>query len=100
MDHDGADWMDDLTSLEAVLGAQWRIFRFSDPEISLSSSAYLYPSITESGRYRGNLDISLRREIINDLFFDISLYESYDSDPPAEGNTTDYGIVTSLGYKF
>ena len=91
---------DELSSLEAVFGAQYRIFRFSDPEISLSSSAYLYPSLTESGRRRGNLDISLRREIISDLFFDISLYESYDSDPPAEGTTTDYGIVTSLGYKF
>jgi hypothetical protein len=91
---------DEVSSLEAVFGVQWRIFRFSDPEVSLSSSAYLYPSITESGRRRGNLDISLRREVISDLFFDISLYESYDSHPPAEGTTTDYGIVTSLGYKF
>ena len=47
-----------------------------------------------------HLDISLRREIISDLFFDISFYESYDSDPPSAGETTDYGIVTSLGYKF
>jgi hypothetical protein len=90
----------DLSSLEGVLGAQWRIFRFSDPEISLSSSAYLYPSLTESGRLRGNLDVSWRREIISDFFFDISLYDSYDSDPPSEGTTSDYGVVTSFGYKF
>ena len=87
-------------SLEGVLGASWRIFRFNDPEISLASTAYLYPSLTESGRHRGTLDVSLRREIISDLFFDISFYESYDSDPPSAGETTDYGIVTSLGYKF
>ncbi len=87
-------------SLEGVLGASWRIFRFNDPEVSLASTAYLYPSLTESGRYRGTLDVSLRREIISDLFFDISFYESYDSDPPSAGETTDYGIVTSLGYKF
>jgi hypothetical protein len=87
-------------SLEGVLGASWRIFRFSDPEVSLSSTAYLYPSLTEQGRHRGTLDLNLRREIISDLFFDISFYESYDSDPPSEGETTDYGVVTSLGYKF
>jgi hypothetical protein len=87
-------------SLEAVLGAQWRIFRFSDPDMSLSSTLYAYPSLTESGRVRGSLDVSLRREIISDLFFDLSLYDSYDSDPPSEGEKNDYGIVTSLGYKF
>jgi hypothetical protein len=87
-------------SLEGVLGASWRIFRFNDPEVSLASTAYLYPSLTEKGRHRGTLDVSLRREIISDLFFDISFYESYDSDPPSGGETTDYGIVTSLGYKF
>jgi hypothetical protein len=87
-------------SLEGVLGASWRIFRFNDPEISLASTAYLYPSLTESGRYRGSLDVSLRREFFSDFFFDISFYESYDSDPPSGGETTDYGVVTSLGYKF
>jgi hypothetical protein len=87
-------------SIEGVLGATWRIFRFGDPDVSLSSSAFLYPSLTESGRHRGNLDVSLRREIISDLFFDISFYESYDSDPPSGGETTDYGFVTSVGYKF
>jgi hypothetical protein len=91
---------DSQQSLEGVLGAQWRIFRFSDPEVSLASTFYAYPSLTESGRVRGSLDVSLRREIINDLFFDISLYDSYDSDPPSEGEKNDYGIVTSLGYKF
>jgi hypothetical protein len=97
---EGLDADDSQQSLEAVLGASWRIFRFNDPEVSLSSTAYLYPSLTESGRRRGTLDVSLRREIIDDLFFDISFYESYDSDPPSAGETTDYGIVTSLGYKF
>ena len=98
---DGVTLEDDSQqSIEGALGATWRIFRFGDPDVSLASSAFLYPSLTESGRHRGNLDVSLRREIISDLFFDISFYESYDSDPPSGGQTTDYGFVTSLGYKF
>jgi hypothetical protein len=97
---EGLEEDESQSSLEGVLGATWRIFRFGDPDVSLSSSAFLYPSLTESGRHRGNLDVSLRREIISDLFFDISFYESYDSDPPSGGETTDYGFVTSVGYKF
>jgi putative salt-induced outer membrane protein YdiY len=97
---DGLEEDETQQSLEAALGATWRIFRFGDPDVSLSASAFLYPSLTESGRHRGNLDVSLRREIISDLFFDVSFYESYDSDPPSGGETTDYGITTSLGYKF
>ena len=41
---------DSQQSLEGALGATWRIFRFGDPDLSLASSAYLYPSLTESGR--------------------------------------------------
>jgi hypothetical protein len=88
-------------SVEGVIGAEWRIFRFSKPETSLSSSLVLYPSLTESGRYRSELNISLTRDLIEDLTFDLSYYNSYDSEPPdVTASKTDYGIVTSLGYKF
>jgi hypothetical protein len=92
-------------SIEAVIGAQWRVFRFSDPEVSLSAGTALYPSLTESGRYRGSLNVTLARDLIKDLTLSLSVFGSYDSDPPqAEGATDvakeDYSIVTSFGYKF
>lgn len=88
-------------SLEGVLGAQWRVFRFSDPETSLDLSLLAYPSLTESGRYRSELSTTLSRELVDDLTFDISLYGSYDSQPPdVSAEESDYGVVTSLGYKF
>jgi hypothetical protein len=88
-------------SLEGVLGLGWRIFRFSAPETSLTSSFLLYPSVTESGRYRSETNVTLRRELIEDLTFDLSFYNSSDSDPPDEtASRSDYGVVTSLGYKF
>jgi hypothetical protein len=79
------------------------VFRFSDPEASLSAQAALYPSITESGRYRGSFNITLQRDIVKDFTINLTMYESYDSDPPEDGaevSTNDYGIVTSIGYKF
>jgi len=41
-----------------------------------------------------------RLAMITDLFVEISVYDSYDSEPPEDGEKNDYGIVTSLGYAF
>jgi putative salt-induced outer membrane protein YdiY len=89
------------TSLEGILGLDWRIFDFSSPKTSLTARAVLYPGITESGRYRTDSNVSLRREIVSDFFLDLSFYHSYDSEPPDEfAASSDYGFVTSLGYSF
>lgn len=92
---------DDRTGLEGILGVDWRIFDFASPTTSLTARGVLFPSLTESGRYRTESNVSLRREIVSDFFFDLSFYHTYDSDPPDElASSTDYGVVTSLGYSF
>ena len=88
-------------SIEGLLGGNWRIFKFNTPKVSLDASVALYPSITQSGRYRTTGNLSLRREIVSDFYLDLSLYQSYDSDPPdVNAEKSDYGITTSLGYSF
>jgi putative salt-induced outer membrane protein YdiY len=88
-------------SAEGVINAEWHVFRFSDPETSLVSTLSLLPSLTESGRWRSEFNISLSRDIYKDFTLDLSYYNSYDSDPPdAEASNKDYGIVTSISYKF
>jgi hypothetical protein len=88
------------TNVEAILNTEYEFFTYDAPETSLSTSFTVYPSLTESGRVRTNLEIDLRRELIEDLFVELSLYESYDSEPPEDGEKNDYGIVTGLGYTF
>jgi hypothetical protein len=92
---------DTQNSAEAVLGTQYSFFRYDEPEASLGAVLNVYPSLTESGRIRGEGQLRSRYEIVKDLFFEISLYGSYDSDPggQAESNS-DYGLTTSLGYTF
>jgi putative salt-induced outer membrane protein YdiY len=92
---------DDRSSLEAILGVDWRVFDFASPTTSLTAKGVVYPSLTESSRYRTDASLSLRREIISDFFVDLSFYQTYDSDPPdTDAASTDYGVVTSLGYSF
>jgi putative salt-induced outer membrane protein YdiY len=87
-------------NVEALLQTQFEYFTYDTPKTSLLTSLTIFPSVTDSGRIRGNLEFALRRELIADLFVELSYYQSYDSRPPEAGEKSDYGIVTSLGYTF
>jgi hypothetical protein len=88
-------------NVEGLLAGSWRVFRFTAPETSLAFSAVLFPSLTESGRYRASVDTSLRREVIENFFVDLSFWYDYDSLPPSDAAAKDdFGITTSLGYSF
>ena len=55
----------------------------------------------ESGTYRVDFETKLRWELVKDFFWDLTYYDNYDSKPPSgQGATNDYGIVTSLGWKY
>lgn len=92
---------DSQQSIEGIVGGNWRIFKFNSPTVSMNSAALLFPSLTDGGRYRTNLNLSLRRELVNDFYLDLSFYHAYDSEPPdANAENSDYGLTTSLGYSF
>jgi uncharacterized protein DUF481 len=88
-------------SVEGMFGVDYSRYIFDDPTVDLSVSLFAFPSITQSGRTRAQFDVNLRWELINDLFWDLAYYNTYDSDPPSGSlSTNDYGIVTSVGYSF
>lgn len=89
------------TSLEAVGMLSYDYFKYSDPERSFRSSLRVFPNVSDIGRWRATLDTDLRWELVSDLFWKLTFYASYDSDPISEeGASSDYGITSSLGYKF
>jgi hypothetical protein len=84
-----------------VLTTSFSIFRYDFPETDISGTVGLLPSLTQSGRYRSEADLRAKYEFVDDLYFELRLYGSYDSKPPAEDTEKgDYGFVTSLGYSF
>ena len=88
-------------SVEGVLGLDWRIYRFSKPELSLHSTLLAFPSLTDSGRLRARFDTSLSYKVTSDFTVILSLYDDYDNRPPGTRTTNnDFGLVTSLGYSF
>ena len=91
---------EETDSLEATFTAQWDWFIFQDPELDWSTTVQLVPSLTESGRVRGELDTALQWEIMNDLKWGFSLYGSFDNQASETAEKTDYGINTTVTYEF
>lgn len=89
------------SSLEALLSLSYFAFHFDDPELDVEVSFDLYPSLTTWGRLRGELSVDLSRELVSDLFWGLSLYSSFDTEPPGEdAERQDLAIVASLGWKY
>ncbi len=108
---DLADSTVDQDTIEATGTLIWDWFRFDSPELDLSTTLQVIPNLTDTGRVRGELDIKLKWEMIEDLFWELSYYHSYDNRPPesvgsepgieaTQNTSNDYGIITSVGYNF
>ena len=70
------------------------------PEADFRITATIYPLLEDLSQYRAESDMSLRREIVKDLFLDLSIGYSYISNPPEGGQSSDYTATTSIGYSF
>jgi len=88
-------------NIELLLNAQYKWFKYQHPKIDITSGFSIFRSLTSSGRTRLEYDLSAKIEILKDLFFDITIYDNFDS--VSSGSSTsknDWGIITSLGYTF
>jgi hypothetical protein len=77
------------------------------PESDVSFTYDIYPLLEDPSTFRSEASLTFRREFIQDLFLDFTFYHSYLSDPTADPTDStfdvekeDYGVTTSLGYRF
>jgi hypothetical protein len=85
-------------SAEAMLGTQVNFFRFKTTNIL--ADARLYPSLTDAGRVRFDLNTALKFRLAKDLYWRFGFYLNSDSRPPQNLPKSDYGSTSSLGWTF
>ena len=91
---------DDSTTLaEGRLQVRY-LHRRIVPDAHMSLTTNVYPLLSDFSDYRTETDLSFRREFIDDLYLDLTLYHSYLSEPPSGAEKVDYGLTTSLGYSW
>jgi hypothetical protein len=86
-------------AVEAALSSDFSMWKLNTPKLDLSFILHLYPNLTDIGRLRGNTDFRLRWEIIEDLYWDVTAYGTFDNDA-ASRNKWDYGITTGVGWTY
>ncbi len=89
-------------ALMAVFGGRYHFFLYNFPKTDILIYLAVMPNITEWPRVRVEFNGSLKREIINDFTVNLSVFDSYDSDPSSETAVAnhDFGIVLSVGWTF
>jgi hypothetical protein len=90
---------DTLESAEAVLHTQYSTWKYTTPELRLKLGLSIFPSLTESGRVRADTDINIRWEIIEDLYWEVTAFGTYDNQA-TEDSEFDYGISTGVGWEY
>jgi len=89
------------TNLEGVISAQHKKFIYEDPEIDITTTFRLYPSITTPGRIRFSFNTNLKWELFTDFFWRLTLYDNFDNKPNDPGTSTnDYGITINFGWSY
>lgn len=95
-DYSGISGSDDYA--EVLAAVEWDWFEV-DGRTELLTEATTYFSLARS-RTRVDLTASLRRNLFRNFYWSLNLFESYDSDPPADFEHSDFGLSLTFGSTF
>lgn len=99
-DERGVD-VEPTQNIEAVIAFKNSFYTYDRPKTNIDVSFDYYPSLSNPGRQRVQLDASVKREFFKDLFLSFNLYNSYDNRPPnPTADTNDIGFVLSIGWSY
>lgn len=84
------------TSSEAFLGTEANLYDIGD--LSFLSRVVVYPSITESGRLRTDLNFDIKYNLPLDFFINFGLSLNYDNQPVQTTTKADYIFQTTFGW--
>ena len=85
------------SSLEGYFGSELNLFDIGD--LSLLNSIFVYPSLTESGRWRTDVNLDVKYDLPLDFYIKTGFTLNYDNRPAIEGKETDYVLVFSIGWE-
>lgn len=92
---------DPTQNVEGVLLFRTSYYSYDRPRTNVDVAFQYFPSLTDLGRQRSQLDASVKREVWKDLFLALNLFDSFDSRPPNPASeSNDVGIVLSLGWSY
>jgi len=85
--------------VELFLSTTYSTWKFNTPELNVDINFSLYPSLTDAGRVRGDGNLRIRWELIEDLYWDVTAWVTADNEAENDNNV-DYAITTGVGWTY
>ncbi|MGK0323849.1 MAG: hypothetical protein ACJARX_001200 [Psychroserpens sp.] len=85
-------------STEVFISASFKIYDVKD--FDFVTDLKLYPSISESGRFRTDYNLSLKYDLPLDFYIKLGFTLNYDNKPAIVGNDVDYIFTSGFGWSF
>ena len=90
-----------IGNLEGLIMIQYKKFRYIFPKIRIDAQYILYPSLSNWGRVRMDLQVNTSYEFFKDFDVGLSFYDSYDNRPSEKAaSKNDFGINFTIGFTF
>jgi len=93
-----SDETPDRQSIEGFLGTELNMFDIGD--LRLLTNATVFPSITESGRWRIDFNFSMKYDLPLDFYIKLNFEGNYDNQPVEGASDTDYVLTTGFGWEW
>jgi hypothetical protein len=88
-------------NIEGVLLFRSSYYTYDRPRTNVDVNLAYYPSFSNAGRHRLQLDSAVKREVWKDFFLALNLFDTFDSRPPtSDAVRNDVGVVLSIGWTY
>jgi len=74
--------------------------KYAIGDLSVGTTAALYPSFSQSGRYRVDFNFDMKYDLPLDFYIRLGLSYNYDSQPVQDAADSDYVFTTSFGWEW
>jgi hypothetical protein len=88
-------------NIEGLVMFKTSYYTYDRPKTNFDATVQYYPSLSNWGRQRFDLDSSVKRELLKDFYVSLNLYDTFDSAPPnPDAARNDVGISLSISWSF
>ena len=94
--YDNTEVTNDMTGLVQIV---WKVYKYTNPKLWVDANVNFLPYLTDPGRNRASVNLNPKVSIFSNNFkVGISFYYNYDSKPPSNAATDDFGANLQLTY--
>ena len=91
------------TDLELFLNFKWHLYSFQKRDMDIYLTGATYPSLSDWGRVRGDLNLIINWELFNNFYWTINARTDVDNAGDREDDTygnSDYSLTTGISWKY